>query len=155
MRFISIFLALLLATPVSAETTTATATVGAPAIRLLHLKIAGHVLSAEVAHTQAARSQGLMYRHSMKENSGMLFVFPEASRHSMWMVNTNIPLSVAFVDETGAILNIADMAPHTETAHSAAGAAKYAVETNFGWFRARGIKAGNRIMGLGKAPPAE
>ena len=153
MRFISIFLALLLATPVSAETTTAT--VAPPAIRLLHLKIAGHVLSAEVAHTQASRSQGLMHRQSMKKNHGMLFVFPEIGRHSMWMVNTHIPLSIAFLDEKGVILNIADMAPHTETAHSAAGAAKYAVETNFGWFRARGIKAGIRIMGLERAPVAE
>jgi len=149
MRFILIFLALLLATPISAETTT---TGGVPLIRL---KISGHVLSAEVAHTQTSRSQGLMYRQSMKENSGMLFVFPETGRHSMWMVNTPIPLSVAFVDEKGIILNIADMAPHTETAHGAVGAAKYAVETNFGWFRARGIKAGNRVTGLERAPSAE
>ena len=85
----------------------------------------------------------------------MLFVFPETGRHSMWMVNTPIPLSVAFVDEKGVILNIADMAPHTETVHASIGEAKYAVETNFGWFRARGIKAGNRIVGLEKAPSAE
>ena len=149
MRVASIFLFFLLSVPVSADTTTATFT---PVIRL---KISGHVLSAEVAHTPMSRSQGLMHRQSMKENSGMLFVFPEPGRHSMWMVNTNIPLSVAFVDEKGMILNIADMASHTETAHGAVGAAKYAVETNFGWFRARGIKAGNRVVGLGKAPPAE
>jgi len=149
MRLISIFLFFLLSVPVSAETTaSATASV-------IRLKISGHVLSAEVAYTQASRSQGLMYRQSMEKNHGMLFVFPETGHHSMWMVNTNIPLSVAFIDEKGIILNIADMAPHTETVHSAAGAAKYAVETNFGWFRAKGIKAGSRIMGLEKAPSAE
>jgi len=143
MRFFSFLLILLLAAPVSAAP---------PTIRL---SVAGHALSAEVAHTQMSRSQGLMHRKSLGENSGMLFVFPETDRHSMWMVNTDIPLSVAFVDEQGVILNIADMAPHTETVHSSAGAAKYAVEMNFGWFRARGIKAGTRIAGLEKAPPAQ
>ena len=146
MRLISIILVFFLSAPVNADTAFT------PVIRL---KISGHVLSAEVAHTQASRSQGLMYRQSMKENSGMLFVFPETGRHSMWMVNTPIPLSVAFVDEKGVILNIADMASHTETVHASIGEAKYAVETNFGWFRARGIKAGNRVIGLERAPPAE
>lgn len=146
MRLISIILVFFLSATVNADTTLA------PVIRL---KISGHVLSAEIAHTPMSRSQGLMHRQSMGKNSGMLFVFPETGRHSMWMVNTHIPLSVAFVDEKGIILNIADMAPHTETVHSSAGAAKYAIETNFGWFRARGIKAGSRVMGLERAPPAE
>src|SRR3989338_1924271 len=114
MRLVAIILAFLLSAPVSAET------IVTPLIRL---KIAGRVLSAEIAHTPMSRSQGLMHRQSMGKNSGMLFVFPETGRHSMWMVNTNIPLSVAFVDEKGVILNIADMAPHTETTHSATGAA--------------------------------
>ena len=152
MRFASLLLFFVLAASVGAETTVAPYATTTPLIRL---KISGHVLSAEVAHTQASRSQGLMYRQSMEKNHGMLFVFPETGRHSMWMANTPIPLSVAFIDEKGIILNIADMAPHTETVHSAAGAAKYAVETNFGWFRAKGIKAGSRIMGLEEAPAAE
>ena len=143
MRQLAIFLVLLLSLPVSA---------GMPVIQL---KIANHTLFAEVAHTQMSRSQGLMYRQSMGENSGMLFVFPETGRHSMWMANTDIPLSVAFLDENGVILNIADMVPHTRTAHSSAGAAKYAIETNVGWFKAREIKPGKKVMGLEKAPAAE
>lgn len=91
----------------------------------------------------------------MDENSGMLFIFPQPERHGMWMMNTNMPLSVAFVDEKGVILNIADMMPRTATAHRSAGAAKYAIETNLGWFTARNIKPGDRIIGLEKAPPAE
>ncbi len=143
MRQLAILLVLLVSAPVSA---------GMPVIQL---KIANHVLSAEVAHTQTSRTQGLMHRQAMGENKGMLFVFPETGYHSMWMVNTNIPLSVAFVDEKGVILNIADMVPHTRTAHGAAGMAKYAIEANLGWFWERGIKAGNYVDGLRKAPAAE
>ncbi len=143
MRQLAIVLVLLVSAPASAE------------MPVIQLKIANHVLSTEVAHTQASRMQGLMYRQAMGENRGMLFVFPETGYHSMWMVNTNIPLSVAFVDEKGVILNIADMVPHTRTAHGAAGMAKYAIEANLGWFWEKGIKAGNYVDGLRKAPVAE
>jgi uncharacterized membrane protein (UPF0127 family) len=121
----------------------------------IHLKVSGHTLSAEVAYKKESRIRGLMYRNSMKKNSGMLFVFPEASIHSMWMINTYIPLSIAFLDKNGIILNIIDMLPHTRTKHSAANKAKYALEMNLGWFSAKNIKAGKKITGLEKAPNAE
>ena len=122
---------------------------------LIHLKVSGYTLSAEVAYKKESRIRGLTYRNFMKKNSGMLFVFPEASIHSMWMVNTYIPLSVAFLDKNGMILNIIDMSPHTRTRNSAASKAKYALEMNLGWFSSRGIKAGEKITGLKKAPNAE
>ena len=50
-----------------------------------------------------------MHRKSLAPNAGMLFVFDEAAPHCMWMKNTYIPLSVAFIDAQGAIINIADM----------------------------------------------
>jgi len=121
----------------------------------IHLKVSGHTLSAEVAYKKESRIRGLMYRNSMEKNSGMLFVFPEASIHSMWMINTYIPLSIAFLDKNGIILNIIDMSPHTRTKNSAAGKAKYALEMNLGWFSSRDIKAGQKLMGLEKAPNAE
>ena len=122
---------------------------------LIHLKVSGYTLSAEVAYKKESRIRGLTYRNFMKKNSGMLFVFPEASIHSMWMVNTYIPLSVAFLDKKGMILNIIDMSPHTRTRNSAASKAKYALEMNLGWFSSRSIKAGEKITGLKKAPNAE
>ena len=122
---------------------------------LIHLKVSGYTLSAEVAYKKESRIRGLTYRNFMKKNSGMLFVFPEASIHSMWMVNTYIPLSVAFLDKKGMILNIIDMSPHTRTRNSAASKAKYALEMHLGWFSSRGIKAGAKITGLKKAPNAE
>ena len=122
---------------------------------LIHLKVSGYTLSAEIAYKKESRIRGLTYRNFMKKNSGMLFVFPEASIHSMWMVNTYIPLSVAFLDKNGMILNIIDMSPHTRTRNSATSKAKYALEMNLGWFSSRSIKAGEKITGLEKAPNAE
>jgi uncharacterized protein len=134
---------------------TATAAAAAADKIVVSLNISGHSLTAEVAHTPMSRAKGLMHRASLGENSGMLFVFPKTDRHSMWMLNTHIPLSVAFVDNNGIILNIADMTPHTKTAHSSVGLAKYALEVNQGWFFARGIQAGEKISGLMQAPAAE
>ena len=122
--------------------------------RMIPLKISGYTIFAEVAHTQLSRSQGLMYREALDENAGMLFVFPEANYYSMWMKDTYIPLSVAFIDEYGVILNIADMLPETLVVHDSSGMAKYALEMNLGWFTARKIAAGTQVVGLEKAPAA-
>ncbi|HEY0751246.1 MAG TPA: DUF192 domain-containing protein, partial [Chitinophagaceae bacterium] len=77
-----------------------------------------------------------------------------AGFHSMWMKDTYIPLSVAFIDEHGVILNIANMQPQTRIAHTSSGMAKYALEMKKGWFSARKITAGVKISGLEKAPAA-
>ena len=82
----------------------------------------------------------------------MLFVFPLAANHCMWMRNTLLPLSVAFLDEDGRILNIENMQPQTEDNHCAVKAARYALEMNLGWFSSKGIKPGARIGGIEKAP---
>jgi uncharacterized membrane protein (UPF0127 family) len=118
------------------------------------LAAGGHKLTVEVASTQAARMQGLMHRRILAEDRGMLFVFPEVARHAMWMMNTYIPLSVAFLDEDGVIINIEDMKPHTQDSHPASRPARYALEANRGWFAKRGIKPGMKIEGLEKAPAA-
>jgi uncharacterized membrane protein (UPF0127 family) len=119
------------------------------------LSVNGHKLTAEVASTEATRTEGLMHRRILPADRGMLFVFPEASRHAMWMMNTYIPLSVAFLDEGGTIINIEDMKPHTRDSHPSAKPAKYALEMNLGWFARRGIKPGAKIKGLEQAPPAK
>ena len=112
-----------------------------------------HLIRAEVADSMGTRMQGLMYRKSMPQGAGMVFVFDETVAHCMWMKNTLIPLSVAFIDETGAIINIADMQPHSEQSHCAARPARYALEMNKGWFAQRGIKPGARLRGLEKLAP--
>jgi hypothetical protein len=120
----------------------------------LALEIKGHQLTAEVAATDPQRATGLMHRRMLPENRGMLFVFPYSAPQSFWMVNTYIPLSIAFIDENGAIVNIAGMKPLTTDSHSSTRPAKYALEMNRGWFAKRGIKAGSRVEGLKRAPPA-
>jgi uncharacterized membrane protein (UPF0127 family) len=114
-----------------------------------------HVIDAEVATNGATRSQGLMYRKSLGANEGMLFVFPRDEPLCMWMRNTYVPLSVAFMDREGVILNIEDMHPQSDDTHCAIAPARYALEMNQGWFAKRGVKAGMRIGGLEKAPRAQ
>ncbi len=118
------------------------------------LTIKGHALRAEVAMTDDEKRTGLMFRNSLGENSGMLFVYEHEDRWAMWMKNTNVPLSVAFIDRAGRIINIEDMTPHTLDSLEAARAAKYSLEMNQGWFAKRGIKPGDRVLGLDKVPHA-
>ena len=112
-----------------------------------------HVIRAEVADDMATRTQGLMFRKTMAQNSGMVFVFDAETQHCMWMKNTLIPLSVAFIDRAGAIVSIHDMQPESEQTHCAAAPARYALEMNKGWFAQRGIKPGAKLRGLEKLRP--
>ena len=107
-----------------------------------------HLIQAEVVSDYATRAQGLMHRKTLGQNAGMLFIFDDVSIHCMWMKNTLIPLSVAFIDDKGAIVNIEDMEPHSEASHCAARPVRYALEMNRGWFAARGIKPGTRLGGV-------
>ncbi|MDP2821585.1 MAG: DUF192 domain-containing protein [Sulfuritalea sp.] len=124
-----------------------------PQLPLLELFAGMHRVEAEVAATMDSRMSGLMQRRIMAPQGGMLFVFPEAAKHCMWMRNTLLPLSVAFLDDKGGIINIEDMQPQTEDNHCAAKPARYALEMNLGWFKSRGLGAGFAIVGLDKAPP--
>lgn len=107
-----------------------------------------HLIEAELADDGPSRMQGLMYRQNMPANHGMAFVFDQKGVQCMWMRNTLLPLSVAFIAEDGTIVNIEDMAPQTDDTHCARKPVKYALEMNQGWFAKRGIKAGARIGGL-------
>jgi uncharacterized membrane protein (UPF0127 family) len=107
-----------------------------------------YLIRAEVAADFPSRAQGLMYRKRLAPNAGMLFVFDQPGEQCMWMKNTLIPLSVAFIDDAGTIINIEDMAPQTLDSHCARRPARYALEMNGGWFAARGIKPGMRIGGI-------
>ena len=119
---------------------------------LLELSAGMHRIEAEVAATPESRQTGMMLRTTMAPQRGMLFVFTDTAKHCMWMRNTLLPLSVAFLDETGRIINVEDMQPKTENNHCAARPARYALEMNLGWFRSRGVVAGFSITGIEKAP---
>lgn len=101
-----------------------------------------HRIRAEVAADHASRSQGLMFRERLGANEGMLFVFERPSAQCFWMRNTRIPLSIAFIDDDGTIVNILDMKPFDESSHCSAKPVRFALEMDQGWFAKRGIKAG-------------
>lgn len=119
---------------------------------LIELTAGFHRIEAEVAANDQNRQLGLMNRKVMPPQHGMLFVFEQNNTHCMWMRNTLLPLSVAFIDERGVIINIEDMQPQTETNHCAKVPARYALEMNLGWFAQRGIKRGATLSGIDKAP---
>jgi uncharacterized membrane protein (UPF0127 family) len=120
------------------------------ALKTIRVKVGPHPLAVEVAATEDERERGLMFRAKLGRDAGMLFVFDDPGYYAMWMKNTLIPLSVAFIDADGAILNIVDMEPQTLDSHAAAGPAVYAIETNKGWFAAHKVKAGDKVTGLPK-----
>ena len=121
----------------------------------IQLQIGLYLIKAEIAVNHVSRMQGLMLREKMGANEGMLFVFPERDRQCMWMKNTLLPLSVAFLDDAGVILNVEDMKPQTEDSHCSAKPARYALEMNLGWFKAKNLKPGTRISGIEKAGPPQ
>jgi hypothetical protein len=111
-----------------------------------------HLITAEVAATDPTRTRGLMFRQSLPPNHGMLFIFDSKAVHCMWMRNTLIPLSVAFIEDDGSIVNIEDMQPHDERSHCARQPVRYALEMTQGWFSQKGVGPG---MKLGRLPQAQ
>ena len=122
---------------------------------VMELSAGFHRIEAEVAASDQNRQVGLMNRKAMPQQRGMLFVFTQNNTHCMWMRNTLMPLSVAFIDDEGYIINIEDMQPQTENNHCARVPARYALEMNLGWFAQRGLKPGVRLGALDKAPPPQ
>ncbi|MFM2445657.1 MAG: hypothetical protein RI936_104 [Pseudomonadota bacterium] len=115
---------------------------------VVQLQLGMHLVKAEVAATDPHRTRGLMFRESMPANQGMVFLFDAKTRQCMWMRNTLIPLSVAFIDDDGSIVNIEDMQPHTDNAHCSSRPVRYALEMNKGWFAQRALGPGSKVQGL-------
>jgi len=118
-------------------------------LRVVQLKIANSSLIAEVADTPQTSANGLMFRDSLPDDHGMLFVFEEPKTASFWMRNTKIPLSIAYIDSAGKILEIASLKPLDETpVASASGEVAFALEVNEGWFKRNGVSPGTTISGI-------
>ena len=112
------------------------------------LTVGNHTITVEVASTPEQRATGLMNRFSLRPDQGMLFVFERAEVQAFWMKNTYIPLSIAFIDASGRIVNIEDMAPQTENSHWSRGPVQFALEMRKGWFAERGVRVGDRVDGI-------
>jgi uncharacterized membrane protein (UPF0127 family) len=103
-------------------------------------------MAVELARTDAERARGLMYRKSLDDGEGMLFIFDRDQIMSFWMRNTYIPLSIAFITKDGRIFEIRDMRPLDETPVRSSRSARCALEAPQGWFSRAGIAAGDLIF---------
>jgi hypothetical protein len=111
----------------------------------LELNIKGKKIKAEVVRTEAEKARGLMFRQKLGKNEGMLFVYEKEERLSFWMKNTPLPLSIAFLDKSGLIVDIQDMVPFSLQTRVSAFPAQYALEVNQGWFQANGVAIGDSV----------
>lgn len=114
------------------------------------LTIKGHRIQAALTRNDVERKHGLMFRTYLAPDAGMLFIYEAEQAACMWMKNTVLPLSVAFINRAGSILNIIDMQPLELASHCASGKALYALEMNQGWFEMHGIAVGDTVEGLVK-----
>ncbi len=118
-----------------------------PKLPTTPLTIGIHVVQAELAITPEQQATGMMFRTQMGSHEGMLFVNDDPGMRCFWMRNTLLPLSIAFIADDGAIVNIADMEPRSERSHCSAKPVRFALEMNQGWFAKRGIKPGMKFSG--------
>lgn len=102
-------------------------------------------LTVELADTAERRGRGLMFRQSLDEDAGMLFLFPSETRAGFWMQDTYVPLSIAFIDEAGVIREIQEMAPLTTELHVPTSAYRWALEVNQEWFAEHGVGVGDIV----------
>ena len=104
-------------------------------------------VQVEIANTDAERQTGLMGRSALAEDAGMLFVFEGEQELSFWMKDTLIPLSIAYIDAEGRIVDIQDMQPldNVPPHYVSAEPAQYALEVNQGFFEERGVMVGDTV----------
>jgi uncharacterized membrane protein (UPF0127 family) len=111
----------------------------------LELKIGERKIKVEVVRTEAEKARGLMFRQKLGRDEGMLFVYEKEERLSFWMKNTPIPLSIAFLDKTGMVVDIQDLVPFSLQTRISAFPAQYALEVDQGWFKTNGISIGDTV----------
>ena len=108
-------------------------------------------LHIEVPSSLEAFNAGLMFRESLGENCGMLFVFNESGEKSFHMKNTTIPLDIAFINENGVIETIKELEPLNESSITSDANVLYALEVNRGWFEANNVNVGDKILNIDEA----
>lgn len=114
---------------------------------VIKLRAGSAELTAEVAGTQQEREKGLMRRSSLGDGEGMLFVYENPQQVAFYMKDTFIPLSCAFIDTDGAILEIHDLEPLDETpVVSASSEVRFVLEVNRGWFARNRVTPGMTVL---------
>lgn len=110
------------------------------------MQLKGRSIVVELARSPEEQMRGLMFRRSLGADHGMLFMYDSPRVMSFWMKNTRIPLSIAFIDGSGRIVQIEPMEPYDAvTRHVSQQPAMYALEMNRGWFEKNGVGVGDRM----------
>ncbi|HIH17967.1 MAG TPA: DUF192 domain-containing protein [Nanoarchaeota archaeon] len=106
-------------------------------------------LKVEIADEPYEHARGLMFRESMKDDEGMLFIFSDSEYRTFWMKNTLIPLDIIFIDGDSQIVDITTMQPCEKEpceTYTSSGPAKYVLEVNAGFAEKNGLKAGDSVF---------
>ena len=121
----------------------------APQINLQRITLTAgiHQIETQVAISEDQHATGLMFRDEMPANEGMLFIFEKPEKKCFWMRNTRIPLTAAFVEDDGTIVNLEDMKPLSLESHCSSKPVRYVLEMNLGWFAKKGVKPGSKLGG--------
>lgn len=116
------------------------------------IKIKQKVIVVEIADTPDRAQRGLMFRKSMPQDEGMIFVFGQEQERAFWMKNTYLPLSIAYIGKNKKIVDIQDMKPApneiSPPSYPSKKPAMYALEMNQGWFNKNKIKVGDQFEWL-------
>lgn len=122
-----------------------------PTLPAIELRIGTKKITAEVADEDHERAAGLMFRKSLASDSGMLFVMDDSGPVGFWMKNTEVPLTIAYIDPAGVIKELHDLQPRNEKpVPSRFPNIAYALEMPQGWFTKNNIWPGERLEGLPK-----
>lgn len=103
-------------------------------------------IDVEIAENEAERAKGLMFRSSIPDSVGMLFIFERSEPQGFWMKNTSIPLDIIYVGSDKKIVSIAENTkPFSEESVPSMGDAQYVVEVNAGFTKRNNILSGDAI----------
>lgn len=114
------------------------------------LSAGGRVLVVQIAQSPLQQQTGLMHREAMPRDEGMLFVFPADRARCLWMRDTPLALSAAFLDATGRIVEVMDLSARSDEIRCSARPARYVLEMQAGWFVDAGVGVGDVVSGLAR-----
>ena len=103
-------------------------------------------LEVEIPSNLRDFNRGLMFRESLENDKGMLFIFERVGKYSFYMKNTTIPLDVAFVTEEGIVDSIKELEPNNEEHVYSDGEVLFAIEANRGWFGENNVEVGDEVV---------
>ena len=117
-----------------------------PKLPTIKVWLGSQELVTEVARTDLQIHTGMMFRAAIEENEAMIFVFDRPEYRAFWMKNVSVPLSCAYIDPDGVILEIHDMTPQeTKPIESASDRIQFVLETKQGWFDGNKVSTGTVV----------